>query len=247
MSDLRTLLIECRVALRGSAVRGVQTLLQRIEVTLSEIGKGVQVGQPGALSHTAQQVALAWQTVARGLKLSHPELYEDLNQRVMALLDTRTLEEPTDELLKMEVQIAETQRESDKLSERFEQLQDRLHATQRHLDDLHKALAAAVPEGHGKDAQTQALNRLEALVTLAQSPSAGGGDGAARGLSDNPAPTRAQLERVADGDASFTKEQRDWLIGEALGLTGWAYTPVELIEQGDQWLATLVLEKGQPA
>ncbi len=253
MSDLRALLVDCRVALRGSAVQGTQSLLQRIEVAIAEVGKpGAASSAPGqvSLSQTAQQVALAWQTVARGLKHTYPNVYDDLSERVMALLDVRTLHEPTEELLALEKRTEALEKERDRLASRLEQSQERQRMLQTQLDDLHKALAAAVPEGMGSDAHAQALNRLELLLEKISAPPPEGGGAtpsAAAVREDGNVPNRQRLEKVADGDASFTKEQRDWVLGEALNLTGWEFTPVELIEKGDQWLAVLLLERGSLA
>ncbi len=252
MSDLRSLLVECRVALRGSAVQGAQALLQRLEVAIAEAGKagGAAAGQL-TLSQTAHQVALAWQTVARGLKHTQPKLYDELGERVMALLHTRTLHEPAEELLALEKQVEEKERERERLASRLEQSQERQRILQGQLDELHKALAAALPEGTGRDAHAQALNRLELLRERLEARAHGAGGAAAAAAAavreDAGVPSRQRLEKVADGDATFTKEQRDWVLGEALNLTGWEFTPVELIEKGDQWLAVLLLERGSIA
>jgi hypothetical protein len=239
MIDLRALLIDCRVALRVLPGRTGQALLQRVEVALTEVAKS-NGGSSSSSSQTAQQVALAWQTAARGLKHSHEELFDELSARVMELLGTRTLYEPTKELLMLQAQSEESARDRERMERRLEEAQERQKQAQGQLDTLQKALAAAMPEGHGRDAQQQAEHRLEALIARASSPGA-----VARAL-EGPAPTREKLEQIADGDGSFTREQRDWVIGEALGLTGWAHTPVELIEKGDVWLAALVLDQGSP-
>ena len=59
-------------------------------------------------------------------------------------------------------------------------------------------------------------------------------------------PSRAILEAVAAGRREFSKEQREWMIGETLALTSWQYTPVEMIEKGDAWMAQLVLDSPNP-
>ncbi|MCS7008250.1 MAG: hypothetical protein NZL88_11915, partial [Gaiellaceae bacterium] len=43
-------------------------------------------------------MALAWQTAARQLKFSQPEVYAELNRRVLELLETSELRDPADEL-----------------------------------------------------------------------------------------------------------------------------------------------------
>jgi len=240
--DLRTLLIDCRIALRALPSKAAQALLQRIEVALTEVAKQGTSTPPGG-SQTAQQVALAWQTVARGLKHTHLDIYEDLNARVMTLLGERTLYEPTEELLALNKHVEELTRERDRVGQRLTQAKERQRAAQIQLAELHNALAAAVPECAATDPQAQALRRLEMLLEQARSPQATN-DARARAEREGPAPNRTVLERVAAGHTSFNKEQRDWVVGEALGLTGWEYTPVELVENGDAWLAKLLIDKG---
>lgn len=242
MIDLRTLLIDCRVALRALPGKAVQPLLQRLEVALTEVARDGGAASTNG-SQTAQQVALAWQTVARGLKHTDAALYDELHAKVMALLGVRTLHEPAEELLALQRQVEDFSRERERMAARFDQLQERQRSTQALLDELHKALAAAVPEGGGRDAQAQAMNRLASLVASANSPEAAM-SAKERAAKEGPAPSRAVLERISGGGGSFSREQRDWIIGEALGLTAWEFTPVELIEKGDQWLAALVLERG---
>jgi len=243
--DLRTLLIDCRIALRALPGKAVQPLLQRIELALTEVGKGGMQAQVAG-SHTSQQVALAWQTAARGLKHSNPEVYEELNGRVMTLLGERTLYEPTEELLALTRQLEEMARERERINHRLQQSKERQRAAQIQLAELQNALAAAVPECAERDVQAQALARLQMLVDQASTPAAATAS-RAQAEREGPMPTRKVLERIAGGGGSFTKEQRDWVIGETLGLTGWQFTPVELIDKGDQWLATLLLEKGAVA
>ena len=55
-------------------------------------------------------------------------------------------------------------------------------------------------------------------------------------------PSHQLLEAVAAGAAAFSKEQREWCVGEAMVLTGFSFTPVELIEKGDAAMAKTILE-----
>ena len=50
------------------------------------------------------------------------------------------------------------------------------------------------------------------------------------------------LALVAAGAATLGKEQREWCVGEAMVLTGFQFTPVELIEKGDAAMARMILE-----
>ena len=45
---------------------------------------------------------------------------------------------------------------------------------------------------------------------------------------------------VAAGARQFTKAQREWCVGEAMVLSGFQYTPMELIEQGDARIAGII-------
>ena len=110
------------------------------------------------------------------------------------------------------------------------------------LNTLHKSLAAAAPEvSSGKDAQSDALRRIEWLAQHG-----GGGDDSAEAVKaaemDAPMPSRAVLEAVAAGERRFTKPQLEFSIAEAMVLTGWAQTPLELTANGEPWLATLILK-----
>jgi hypothetical protein len=110
------------------------------------------------------------------------------------------------------------------------------------LNTLHKSLAAAVPQVDStKDAQSDALRRIEWLA------SHGGADpGAAVAAKaaemEAPMPGRAVLEAVIAGERKFTKQQLEFSIAEAMVLTGWQQTPLELMEQGEPWLAELILK-----
>jgi hypothetical protein len=110
------------------------------------------------------------------------------------------------------------------------------------LNTLQKALAAAAPTvPAGKDAQSDALARIAWLTDH------GGADpGAAVAVKeaemDAPMPGRAVLEAVIAGQRKFTKQQLEFSIAEAMVLTGWQQTPLELMEQGEPWLAELILK-----
>ena len=55
-------------------------------------------------------------------------------------------------------------------------------------------------------------------------------------------PSPERIAAVAAGAGGFTKEQREWSIGEAMVVTGFQFTPVELIAQGDAAVAKLILD-----
>ena len=110
------------------------------------------------------------------------------------------------------------------------------------LNTLHKTLAAAAPDVPAdKDAQSHALRRIEWLAHH------GGNDpGAAEAVKaaemEAPMPGRAVLEAVILGERKFTKQQLEFTIAEAMVLTGWQQTPLELMQQGERWLAELILK-----
>ena len=111
-----------------------------------------------------------------------------------------------------------------------------------HLNTLQKSLAAAVPAVPASaDAHSDAQRRIEWLL------SHGGADAdsaqAAKAAEmDAPMPGRAVLEAVIAGERKFTKAQLEFTIAEAMVLTGWQMTPLELTEKGEPWLARLVLD-----
>ena len=115
------------------------------------------------------------------------------------------------------------------------------------LNTLHKSLAAAAPEvPAGKDAQSDALRRIEHLAT--HGAAAPGAAEAARAAEmDAPMPSRALLEAVIAGERKFSKAQLEFTIAEAMVLTGWAQTPLELMAEGEPWLAALILKNQNDA
>jgi hypothetical protein len=60
-------------------------------------------------------------------------------------------------------------------------------------------------------------------------------------LPEGPVPTRAILRAVQAGQRGFSAEQRDWVVGEAMAVTGWQFTPLELLAKGEPWLAERLL------
>lgn len=115
------------------------------------------------------------------------------------------------------------------------------------LNTLHKSLAAAAAEvPAGKDAQSDALRRIEHLAT--HGAAAPGAAEAAKAVEmDAPMPGRAVLEAVIAGERKFTKAQLEFTIAEAMVLTGWAQTPLELMAEGEPWLAALILKNQNEA
>jgi hypothetical protein len=111
------------------------------------------------------------------------------------------------------------------------------------LNTLHKSLAAAAPDvSSGKDAQSDALRRIEWLVQHGAAGSSDTAEAVKAAEMEAPMPSRAVLEAVVAGQRTFTKPQLEFSIAEAMVLTGWAQTPLELMENGEPWLAALILK-----
>lgn len=112
------------------------------------------------------------------------------------------------------------------------------------LSTLQKTLAAATPDFEGdadNDPQHVALRRIEWLT------SRGGVDPSAAAAAkeaemDAPMPGQAVLEAVIAGQRHFTKPQLEFSVSEAIVLTGWEMTPVEIMAKGEPWLAELILK-----
>ena len=50
------------------------------------------------------------------------------------------------------------------------------------------------------------------------------------------------LEAVIAGERRFTKAQLEFSVSEAIVLTNWELTPLEILEKGEPWLAELILK-----
>ena len=113
------------------------------------------------------------------------------------------------------------------------------------LNTLHKTLAAATPDFEGEtdgEVQHVALRRIEWLA------SRGGTDpnaalAAKEAEMQAPMPGQAVLEAVIAGERRFTKAQLEFSVSEAIVLTGWEMTPIEIMDKGEAWLAELILRK----
>ena len=116
------------------------------------------------------------------------------------------------------------------------------------LNTLHKTLAAATPNFAGDcdgEAQHVAQRRIQWLVV------SGGTDPAVAHAArvaemEAPMPGQAVLEAVIAGERKFNKAQLEFTLAEAMVLTGWEMTPIELMEKGHVWLAELILKNHAP-
>lgn len=235
MKQIRNLLLDCRAALRRAdpAFAG-SALGEQLDDTILELGKPApaapEIAEPE--TRTAQQVALAWQTAARDLRFSHPELHAQLSARVLQLLDVDTLLDPAAEIAALQAQLQQ---------QAAKQEQDAAE-----LLSLRQALADAVPRLDGNVPPAEAARlRLRQLVEAA---TRGGG-------LPKPAPaeavgggllSREQLQEVAEGRRPLSRDERDWCLGEAMVLSGFTQTPAQLLAGGEPALARLILDTPAP-
>ena len=159
----------------------------------------------------------------------------------MRLLAAKTLVDPATEILQLEKQVAELQQALDGQAKDHKAL-----AAER--DALLASLASAVPKlKDGDDRLAVALARIAWLkAEAAKGATAVAQPGAARAPEpQDTVPSPELLSAAAAGAATFTREQREWCVGEAMVLTGFQYTPVELLEKGDSHIAKLILQTRQ--
>lgn len=178
---------------------------------------------PTPPTHAAQQVAYAWQVAARELRFTHPELHAQMTEKVRRLLDVELLDDPALEIDRLQVQA---------------------DALRRDLEELRQALADAVP---GIDAKVPAAEaaRLRMRRLIDAGANVGSLPPPPQKRNVDPAdlaPTPALLQEVADGTRTFTREEREWCVTEAMVLLGFTKTPVQLLEEGEPALARILLE-----
>jgi hypothetical protein len=258
MTDLRSLLIDCRIELRKLSRDFQKTeLCERLDLAIqaqanakaappvAASAPAVNEAAPGVgpeKGQTVSQVALAWQTAVRDLKFSDPAIYARLGEKVMRLLAAKTLVDPATEIVQLEKQVAELRQSIDA------QLKDQ-QAMAAERDALLGSLANAVPKlKDGGDRLAVALARVAWLK--AEAEKAGTASAARPSAQRVPepqdtVPSPELLAAAAAGAATFTREQREWCVGEAMVLTGFQFTPVELLEKGDANVAQLILQARQ--
>ena len=137
MNSLRTLLLDCRSALRrADPAFDSSPLRKRLDDALIELGKPADAKSaapelPVPETHAAQQVAYAWQVASRDLRFTHPELHAQLGERVRKLLDVEVLDDPAIEIQRLQGATALAQAAAE--------------TARRDLEELRQALADAVP------------------------------------------------------------------------------------------------------
>ena len=256
MTDLRSLLIDCRIELRKLSRDFQKTeLCERLDLAIQAQANAksaapatpaadVNEAAPGVApekGQTVSQVALAWQTAVRDLKFSDPAIYARLGEKVMRLLAAKTLVDPATEIVQLEKQLAE-QRQASEAQAKEQQ------AMVAERDALLGSLANAVPKlKDSGDRLAVALARVAWLKAEAEKAAAAvASPGAPRAPEpQDTVPSAQLLTAAAAGAATFTREQREWCVGEAMVLTGFQFTPVELLEKGDSHIAKLILQVRQ--
>lgn len=252
MKDLRPLLIDCRIELRKHQ-RDFQKseLCERLDLMLQSLTDApptrsaapVEVASPAASekAQTVSQVALAWQTAARDLKFTDPAIYQRLSDKVMRLLGSKTLVDPSTEILQLLAELESQQQRQRSDAEVLRQ-------SQLELDTLLGALSEAIPElGGGGDRLAIGLAQIAQLRAHGPSASQGNSPSSAdtgpRAPAEPSVPTAEILKAIAAGGRPFSDDQRNWAVGEGMVLSGFHYTPVELLDLGDRGLAQLILDK----
>ena len=243
MKDLRALLIDCRIELRRLVRDFHKTpLCERLDAATQLLANAPAEDAPPAdpaapgqrqVRETSNQVALAWQLIARDLKFTHPPLYEAMSKKVMARLETKTLIDQVDELRQAEANVAG-------LRQHQSELEAQQKAIEAERDTLLGALASAVPQlKDGGDRIGVALARIDCLKAQSakSAPVVTVGTVAEE---ETRIPSKELMSLIAAGGRQFTQAQREWCIGEAMVLSGFQYTPMELIEQGDASIARII-------
>jgi hypothetical protein len=249
MDPLRTLLIDCRIELRKLVREFHKTeLCERLDAMVQTLQRTPAEVMPGApptaavareIKETSNQVALAWQAAARDLKFSNLPLYEAMAKKVIQRLESKTLVDQADELLALEQRILALQA----------QLADAAKATAMVEDERNAvlgALASAAPQlGDGGDRLGVALARIDWLQGQVKraAPSM---DVRAESAEETRIPSADLIAIVASGGRRFTDAQREWCVGEAMVLSNFQYTPMELIEQGDARIAGIIHANRRP-
>ena len=271
MKDLRALLIDCRIELRKAIRDFEKSeLCDRINAAITELAKQQAAPQiaaaqakaaevaeaavPAGKAQTANQVGLAWQTAARDLRFSHPHVYEALGQRVMSLLGQKAMTDPANEIEQLNKSVLVARKLKEMADEQRGDAYKERDAALKVRDELMGALAAAVPElDDSGDPMATAFARVQMLQSRAAGSGGrsasgygggyGGGNsgGAPAAPTEGPIPTPEALEAIAAGKRNFTKEQREWALGEGMVLSGFRQTHVELLEQGEPALAQMIL------
>ena len=158
---------------------------------------------------------------------------------VGGVVGAKSLVDPAVEIHELERQIAE-------LHAQIKTKEKAAHAIEVERDAVLGALATAVPTlKDGGDRLGVALARVDWLVKeIAKGPSATSSGGPVKKVVpdvQDTIPSNELLAAIATGSGGFTKEQREWSVGEAMVISGFQFTPVELIQKGDTAVAQMIV------
>jgi hypothetical protein len=217
-NEMRNLLLDVRAALRRADRKFEATpLADSLDDAILRLGRESEPPppseQPVAKPH-AHRIAYAWQGAARELRGTHPEIHALLSRRVLERLREEVLDDATDEI-------------------------DTLRG---HLRLREAAHAKLVQEFTAVSAALAAATAAASAAAVSAAPATAAQAMAARVPAEDPhVPSRALLQAVAGGTATLNDAHRDWCLAEAMVLTGFERTPVQLMEDGEPALAALVL------
>lgn len=212
MKDIRNLLLDCRTALRR-AVRDFEDtpLADVLDDAIIRISRE-QEPPPPSEAPLAKPHA---QRIAYAWQAAAREL-RATHPEIHDLLSKRVFDRLGEEVLD------DAQDEIDTLRERL-RLREAANAKLAHeLEHARAAVAAAA-------------------AAPPPAPGAGAAPAAAAAAEDPHVPSRALLHAVAAGQATLSDDHRDWCVAEAMVLSGFQRTPVQLVEEGDAALAQRVL------
>jgi len=216
MIEIRNLLLDCRAALRRADRKFESTpLAEVLDDEIIRIGRESEP-RPAAEEPVAKPHALP---IAYAWQAAARELRSS-HPDVHELLSRRVHERLREKV------VGSADEEIDALRAQLEQneasrarLEQEVAAVRMELDIARRSPAMA-PDGIGAAGTPQPAR-------------------------DPRIPDQEQLRAVANGTAVLSDEHRDWCLAEAMVLTGFERTPVQLMEDGEAALAALILS-GKP-
>ncbi|MDQ2702116.1 MAG: hypothetical protein M3Y70_04725 [Pseudomonadota bacterium] len=215
MTSIRNLLLDCRAALRRSDRSFESTPLA--DVLDDEI---IRIGRESEPAPPSEE------PVARPHALPIAYAWQ------AAARELRGTHPDVHELLSRRVHERLREKVLNHADDEIDALRTQLHQRQATCAKLEQELAAVRVE-------LDIAHRSPAIAPAVASA------GAPAPAQDPRIPGQEQLRAVANGTAVLSAEHRDWCLAEALVLTGFERTPVQLMEDGEAALAALILA-GKP-
>ena len=215
MIEIRNLLLDCRAALRRADRKFESTPLA--DVLDDEILRIGRESEPKPASE---------EPVAKPHALPIAYAWQ------AAARELRSSHPEVHELLSRRVHERLREKVVDSAAGEIDALRAELHKSEACRSRLEQELAAARME----------LDIARSSPAIAPAAMAGGAPQPAR---DPRIPDQELLRAVANGTAVLSDDHRDWCLAEAMVLTGFERTPVQLMEDGEAALAALILS-GKP-